>query len=366
MESLGILSALDMDRNPIVAEDLRPDISVIIPVYNAETFISQCLESVLAQAGPRLEIIIVDDASQDSSMVMVEQLLSDCPASMSVKICRHEENRGVSAARNSGIEMASGKYLYFLDSDDWLPGNSLSVLLKEAEEHGADVTTGSRQCEFSDGKEEGGIDSQLSYWVYNTNEELLAGYCSRKIPFFQTNKLVRRNFIDEAGLHCEESVSDGEDQLWIFKAVLNANRWISLDTVTYSYRKNNPNSLTSLATTTSRLGNYYRVLECMVAETDRHKDASAEKLQLIARAFLNFTKSILWHIECEPVIDHRRVYTEFRKRNILQPGTRFYRYLDTRNKVFAFGWGIPYPVNRFFCPYYLANVKSRMTRTLSK
>ena len=108
-------------------------VSVIIPVYNAAEFIGKCVSSVLEQTLNDLEVICVDDRSSDDSFEVLSRL--EDPR---LKIIRFPENRGVSAARNAGLEAASGKYVYFLDSDDWLDPDYLEAMTDKAEETGED------------------------------------------------------------------------------------------------------------------------------------------------------------------------------------------------------------------------------------
>lgn len=90
-------------------------ISVIVPVYNVEKYIRQCLESIINQTYKNLEIIIVNDGTRDNSMKIVEEYLSD----ERIRVI-NKENGGISSARNRGIEEATGEYVSFVDSDDWL------------------------------------------------------------------------------------------------------------------------------------------------------------------------------------------------------------------------------------------------------
>ena len=93
----------------------QPKISVIIPVYGVEKYIRQCLDSVINQTYKNLEIIIVNDGTKDNSMKIVEEYLDD----ERIKVI-NKENGGLSSARNRGMEEATGEYISFVDSDDWL------------------------------------------------------------------------------------------------------------------------------------------------------------------------------------------------------------------------------------------------------
>lgn len=102
-----------------------PLISVIIPVYNKEKTIEKCVDSVLRQQHPNIEIILVDDGSQDSSYELCVRL-SNTHSNVTVL---HQENKGVSAARNIGLKYATGEYISFVDSDDWIHESMLSLLI---------------------------------------------------------------------------------------------------------------------------------------------------------------------------------------------------------------------------------------------
>lgn len=110
---------------------LDPLISVIIPVYNGERHVSACIEMMLRQTYARLEIIIVDDGSKDTSV----RLATSYP----VSIIQFKENRGLSAARNAGLKAASGKYIHFMDVDDVINDKFYEELLQAIEAYHADV-----------------------------------------------------------------------------------------------------------------------------------------------------------------------------------------------------------------------------------
>lgn len=349
-----------MDAGDQKGSAVGAKISVVIPVYNGEAFLARCLTSVFEQSEQRLEIVIVDDASSDSSMRIVENLRGGCPQSMTLQILLHDAPRGCSAARNTGVKAAAGEYLFFVDADDWLTPTCLEELLKLSEAHAADVSCGSFEYYFKAGDNGGLVDGRLSSHVYNSNEELLAGYCKRNIPPFLWNKLIRRDFVDEIDLCCEESITNDEDQLWIFRLVMNACRWVSSDKVTYYYRKNNPSSISVLAHTGRRLKSYFMILSHMNADVGKMGKLASKKSRLVACALLNFTKSILWHIEQDTDADFRKLYSEFQRQNVMKIGGPFYRHINIKYKFFALGWELPYPLCRCFSPYFLMKLKPCM------
>jgi glycosyltransferase involved in cell wall biosynthesis len=111
-------------------------ISVIVPVYNVEKYIQQCLESLTNQTLRDIEIIFIDDASPDASSEAIEL---EAKKDNRISLIRNHTNEGVGASRNTGIAAATGKYLKIIDSDDFLASDALEVLYNEAEHHQADI-----------------------------------------------------------------------------------------------------------------------------------------------------------------------------------------------------------------------------------
>ena len=105
-----------------------PLVSIVGPVYNVESYIEECLQSVCSQTYENLEIICVDDVGNDRSMDVVRSFaVKDCR----IKIIEHDKNKGLAEARNTGLEHVSGDYVFFLDSDDWLMTQSRSCFLAQ-------------------------------------------------------------------------------------------------------------------------------------------------------------------------------------------------------------------------------------------
>ena len=115
-----------------------PEVSIILPVYNVAAYLPRCVSSILEQTFTDFELIVVDDASTDASAVVVQRLLEATPG-LTWTLVTHPVNRGLAAARNSGIAEAKGKYLYFPDSDDYLEPALLSTTHRRMEETGADI-----------------------------------------------------------------------------------------------------------------------------------------------------------------------------------------------------------------------------------
>lgn len=112
-------------------------ISIVTTVYNIEKYISKCIESLLIQTYKDIEIIIVDDCSNDSSMEIVSRYDDE-----RIKIIKHSENMGAGWARRHGIEAATGEYVITIDGDDWISHTFIEDLVKNAKETNADIVSG--------------------------------------------------------------------------------------------------------------------------------------------------------------------------------------------------------------------------------
>lgn len=127
----------------------NPEVSIIVPVYNVEKYIRQCLDSITNQKNVDYEVIAVDDGSPDSC----GEILDRYSESNDRIVVVHQENAGVSAARNKGIEQAKGKWVYFVDSDDWLIDDSLETAVNVADKTDVDILFLDCLEQYDNGKE---------------------------------------------------------------------------------------------------------------------------------------------------------------------------------------------------------------------
>lgn len=120
-------------------------ISVIVPVYQAEKYVDRCIRSIVRQTYPEIEIIIVDDGSTDRSLQICQEWEKKDPRIRTV----HQENRGVSAARNTGLQEARGTYILMVDSDDYITEDTISILHHISRKYGSEIVI----CDFQEGEE---------------------------------------------------------------------------------------------------------------------------------------------------------------------------------------------------------------------
>lgn len=335
-------------------------VSVIIPVHNCAEFLPRCVESVFAQTYDAVELVMVDDGSSDSSPELLKAYATRTDEQTRVTIVTHEKSKGVSAARNSAVAAATGDYLFFIDGDDWIEPETLALMVARAKEMDLEVCCGTHEYYHSEDDRSTDLDTGGEERQYESNEALLEAYCNKQISTFTWNKLLKRSLFGEGGLYFEESLLNDEDQLWSFRLLMRVQRWLTLPAVTYHYYKDNPTSITAESFTMRRLRNYYSVLGYMNDEVKTGVDWTTERARLLALGMFNHTKSILWHIEFERDVNYRELYAEFKRKNVLGVKSAAYTRLEGKNRMLAWGWGLPYPLSRFASPYFLHKVKSRL------
>lgn len=112
-------------------------LSVLVPIYKVEAYLDQCLTSIIEQADPGVEVVLCDDCSPDGSGTIAQGYVDRYPAQ--VRMIRHAQNSGLSAARNSLLEVARGDYVWFIDSDDWLRPGAIAAVAEVVRSHGPDL-----------------------------------------------------------------------------------------------------------------------------------------------------------------------------------------------------------------------------------
>lgn len=204
-------------------------LSIIIPVYNVENYIGKCLDSCLDQDLPKdeYEIVVVDDGSPDNSSSIVEEYIQ---RNQNIRLV-HRKNGGLSAARNTGLEAAKGKYVWFVDSDDWIESNCLSSLVVFAEEKKLDVLCFGLQLVWPDGRKTiYNISHEESGKVYQGDDFI----CKVKMPPAAWAAIYKKDFLNINKLIFFEGILH-EDQEFTPRAYFLANRISYINRVYYCY-----------------------------------------------------------------------------------------------------------------------------------
>lgn len=202
-------------------------ISIIIPVYNVEAYIESSLTSIFNQTYTDYELILVDDGSQDKSMETAKKLIEYHEFKNYIVIT--EENSGQGAARNAGMLRASGEWLYFMDSDDLIPPNALSVLLDAAENTVADMIF----CEWCYSK--GGNRRRDAYKVdLYTSGEIQLGFLLRKKKILASGTLYKRAWLINERIVFPQ-IRFSEDVNFLWNAIAKIDRVAEVGCCLYTY-----------------------------------------------------------------------------------------------------------------------------------
>lgn len=206
-------------------------VSIIIPVYNVSKYIERCLLSALNQTWQDLEIILVDDCTPDDSMEIAKRVAGAHVRGEIVTFLKHDKNRGQSAARNTGIDYAIGDYIYFLDSDDYLPHDSISTLAVIGKGGTYDFVSGSYEIT---GTQRAVPLSKMGHCSLTSNDEILSAYASNLWPRVVWNILIRKQFLKSEKLYFVEGIIH-EDDFWTFQLACKAQAASFVENITYYY-----------------------------------------------------------------------------------------------------------------------------------
>lgn len=205
------------------------EISVIIPVYNTEKYLEKCINSVLNQSFHQFEIILVEDGTKDNSAKICDLYAQK---DSRVKVI-HQENCGLALSRRNGVRKAAGKYVTFLDSDDWIDEEMLSALYKAIEENKADMACSQFKRVFPDGKEKK-ASSQFPDIVCDDLDSMVNHmHVTRYINASAGSKLIKKELINK--VYFPDNLAIGEEHNMVSQLLWNASRVVITDAAYYNY-----------------------------------------------------------------------------------------------------------------------------------
>ena len=248
-------------------------VTIGIPVFRVENYIRRTMESALSQTYPNIEFLVVDDASDDQSLNILESIRQTHPRGGAMRILTHSSNLGVSESRNEIIENATGDYLYFMDSDDVIDNDTISLLMHEIEAHQADVAFGSyERIELSGGRslfqypkmlfEDADSFAEFAYQRY-------AGFQASACNYLVRLSLIRKNYLRFY------KADFWEDMAFTLNLVTIANRAVLLPDITYTYlcRENSlSNSWHQEKIDKDKIVQYFMAVEQLKTDTRNLKD----------------------------------------------------------------------------------------------
>jgi len=252
-------------------------ISVIMPVYNVETYLAQSIESVLSQDHRELELILIDDGSLDGSGA-----ICDAYAEKDDRIrVIHQKNGGAAAAKNTGLRAATGTYLSFVDSDDYLEPNVFGYMVSVIKEQNADAVQFSFQDVYCSHRE-----PQLLEPCVLTEKEYLVRFTKDWTCALLWNKLYRRSLFE--GIFFEEGHKI-DDEYFTYQGFLNPCKVVFDDKIIYNYRKRASGVMSSAS------AGEQRILDCMDSIAKRRKKVLSRWPEL-RRAFDENYLDAVWYL----------------------------------------------------------------------
>lgn len=202
-------------------------VSILIPVYNAVDFLSQCIQSVLSQTYTSLQIVMVDDGSTDGSWHVLQKYAAQ---DNRIEIY-HQENQGVAVTRNHLLEKIKGEYVLFIDADDWIESDMVEFLISKINDTQVDIVT----CGNVVNDEP--ISNKYSE-TFLTQEKTIERFLYHKeLRGSLWNKLIKTSLLHNCRFHCGRSL--GEDALFFWHVLQNTNNILFTDRQLYHYRLNN-------------------------------------------------------------------------------------------------------------------------------
>ncbi|MBA2409200.1 MAG: FkbM family methyltransferase [Gammaproteobacteria bacterium] len=224
-----------------------PLVSVVVAAYNVEKYLSQCLDSLISQTLRNVEIIVVNDASTDNSLGIINDYISRYP---NIRVFSCESNKGLASVRNIGMKVARGEYIAFTDGDDWADVRMCELLHRRAKTDNADVLIADAKVYYEDSKAIGPLfdhqvrrilDSQLRTMPFELSREpriLL-------LELVAWTKLYKRSFLREHELLFEEGMNSYEDICFHFSVLFKARKISLTDDALLFYRRNRPGQITA-------------------------------------------------------------------------------------------------------------------------
>jgi len=221
----------------------QPTISIIIPVYNGEKYLPQCLDSILAQSYPHWELLLIDDGSKDSSGSICEAYAQKDSRIKAI----HQQNSGQAAARNAGVAIATGDYISFIDCDDWIDSDMYQTMVSTLQQQQAEVIICGYIEEY-DGRQKH-VHTDETITVYDAMEAVKL-VLQNRIGSYLWSMLFQRDVVQEK----MPDLNPYEDHATIFKWISHARRVVLLNHAFYHYRQLGSSSLHSY---NPKRGNHY-------------------------------------------------------------------------------------------------------------
>lgn len=342
-------------------------VSVIIPVYNAEKYINQCIDSIIDQTYKNLQIIIVNDGSTDNTPEICEEY---CKKDGRIEFY-NKKNGGVSSARNYGISKSYGKWVLFIDSDDWLEINTIEQCMNHLQNGEYDICfIGYKACYSERGIQQIFVEDKIkvveiekkdfqSFQENILNRDRKVCVNRKLIKLASAGKMYRRDLIVQNNIYFPESINNGEDAVMNLYAYYYAKKGICIEKELYCYRQHNESE-------THKLN--MNIEKCMDELFDLERQFVEETNKTIPYNLLY--ERLLWSLgfECLLKYCHKDNHEQYRirKKKFLN---QVHKYEYEISKVNLYNFGIKKQV-LFWCIrhhlFFLVSVLCRVEKMVNK
>lgn len=299
-------------------------ISIIIPVYNVAAFMLNCIKAVHHQTYKDIEVIFVDDCGTDGSISLVKSYIKEHDIT-NWEIVSHKRNRGLSAARNTGLKAAKGEYVYFLDSDDTITNDCIEQLIQPIQHYRYDFIIGNYKAQPSF-KEFPPL--LLNNCSYKSNEDILHSYANGEWYMMAWNKLCNREFLMKNALFFEEGLNH-EDVIWSFNLACKAESMHAIANETYIYTVRE-NSIMTGTSIDKDANTYAKAYIEMTTYAKREREYLADIYTLLEGRKSTFLYSLLHKSRTDL---YNSYYSILRKHKYLHPFTAYRKGLITKKQL---------------------------------
>ena len=214
----------------------KAKVSVLVPFYNVEKYVGRCVESLFSQTYSNIEYVFVNDCTPDNSMDIINEYIDKFNVRNKCVIINHEVNKGISASRNDCLDNATGDYILFIDSDDYIDKDMVELLVKAAIENNADISGCGYIEEYKDRR------VQMPQRYTNNHVEMMRAITLLTIKGVMWKLLIRRSIVEENQVRFIPDNTMVDDYLFCCQVFFYAKRFASVDKCMYHYIQYNPNN----------------------------------------------------------------------------------------------------------------------------
>lgn len=289
-------------------------VSIVVPVYNVERYISKCLCSLKNQTYKNIEIIIIDDGSTDNSKQKIDIFLNDERFKYF-----YQNNSGLGGARNTGVENANGKYLLFLDSDDWLRSDAIDLLVDFMEINQCDLGIFNMEYVYDDGTINKNTPQITSCEILDKKKAIKEELLGNKYKFHAPNKIIKSSILKSKDIKFPVG-KFYEDIATTYRFILCSTRVGLLPESLYFYRQKRSGSITSIINK-KQLIDLLDSLNCVIADKEIKSFNIREALQTMYVENIIGITNFLWRMKNKGDDEWKELYK-------MMTSDRNWNYLD--------------------------------------